>query len=530
VIGARTLAALGLLALAALGAGGRGLLRAGYLDGLTATACVLIGLFAALAVALLAVGWRPGRRSRWHLGWSRSRRLLELPAPVQVALLAATFTCIGLLAFGNREAAVLAAVPDQLRAMSLTERCGDAAGAPAVTEAAPEPAPAPAARGCALIRRAYELGYADDLGECAPRAAEAEAEAAQAQAAAPCTARQDDEPALHYLWRILDDRAGDVAATDPAGAVARGVRELETRFGYLDTLWAHQKHSVTASPHAAHHLWTNLEAPRAGSWLASLVAGDRCHDWTDLALRVRWPDGERAASALVEHALAQLLFNQRFGNPAGNCPEYTVHWGAPADACARLVASPASFLDRHDALEPIEAVLDRHRRRSELRGLDRELGETVRSAPPPAEAVVSLQCFVVGAGGAGPATATEVSIDRVTLPVRELRAAAIAVTGAGQLEVYQQLATLLAGGRYAGPIAEEASPARALASPPGPAALEGEGFALARLEVLRQADPFLGNGWPLESDELRQVYPFHLHLDHFIDAFRRRYRMQRGRL
>lgn len=528
MIGARTLAAVGLLVLAVLAAGGRGLLEAGYLGRLTATACLLIGGFAALSVALLCVAWRPGRRSRWHLGWSGSGRLVELPSAVQVALLGATFACVGLLAFGNREAAVLAAVPDQLGSMSLYQGCDK--DSPVAAEPAPATAPAPAARGCALIRRAYELGYADDLGECAPQQDEPAATAEASGAAAPCTARQEGEPALHYMWRILAGRGAEVAALDATGALRNGLRELETRFGYLDTLWAHQGHSVTASPHAAHHLWTNLPAPGSQSWFARLLGPDPCIEWAELALRVRWDGVARAPSALLEHAWAQLLFDRRYGEPVGNCPEYTIHWDAPVDACARLAGSPADFLDDTGALDPIAAVLDRHRRRGELRDLDRELDQSPRPAAPPADAVVSLQCFVIDPAGDGRARASEAVVRGFALPVRELRTAAVEPSGAAQLEVYQQLASLLAGGRYSGPVIDEASPARILQTPPAPADLEGEGFALARLEVLRDADPFLGAGWPLEREELRDVYPYHLHLARFIDAFRRRYHMQRGRL
>ena len=60
--------------------------------------------------------------------------------------------------------------------------------------------------------------------------------------------------------------------------------------------------------------------------------------------------------------------------------------------------------------------------------------------------------------------------------------------------------------------------------------LEGEGFPLARLEVLEPADPFAGARWPLRRADLAEIYPYQRFLFSFIDGFRRRYLAQRGRL
>src|SRR6185436_10346329 len=55
----------------------------------------------------------------------------------------------------------------------------------------------PNAPGCELIRRAYALGYAKDLGDCGVTKA-------RAAAAAVCTLRQRDEPFAHYAWRFFE--------------------------------------------------------------------------------------------------------------------------------------------------------------------------------------------------------------------------------------------------------------------------------------------------------------------------------------
>ena len=51
-----------------------------------------------------------------------------------------------------------------------------------------------------------------------------------------------------------------------------------------------------------------------------------------------------AASKVLEHVVAQLLFEATYDAAAGSCREYHVHWSAPLDACARLAAGPEAFL------------------------------------------------------------------------------------------------------------------------------------------------------------------------------------------
>jgi hypothetical protein len=55
-------------------------------------------------------------------------------------------------------------------------------------------------------------------------------------------------------------------------------------------------------------------------------------------------------------------------------------------------------------------------------------------------------------------------------------------------------------------------------------------FWLTRLDLLRDADLFLGNDWLARRPDLLEVYPYHLHLQNFIEIFRRQYRQREGRL
>src|SRR5262249_38171530 len=158
---------------------------------------------------------------------------------------------------------------------------------------------------------------------------------------------QIGEPYLHFAWRRL---AGlDLAGADPVGAIARRVDAIDTRAHHLDLLIARTLDAIAGKPHAAHHLWIDLPDPRPAP---PLVSRTRCDQrYVDLAVWPKW-DGA-PPGAVVEHVLGQLLFATRFGPPPASCREVTVHWGAPPDACARLVADPTGFLADAGALDSV---------------------------------------------------------------------------------------------------------------------------------------------------------------------------------
>lgn len=534
-IGAKSLAALGVATAAAGIAGARGLLSASYLTRLSGPSCFFVGLFAAVAAALVARGWRPDRPSRAAVTMRGGRPVIEqapapreLPAVLQRALLSLVFACIGLGAFTNQASARLTALPDTLGTPSKSEYCIDEEPEKAAKPAAP--AVEPEVQGCALIKRAYKLGYAKSLGACAPKNVEAAAAPEEKKASAPCELRQLDEPFLHYTWRLLAQRGDQLSGVAPVDYVSDGVSDFRTKLDYADSLVSAQAQAVEATPHASHHLFTNLPAPRAQSWIESLLHPDDCAArWAALPI---WPQvsGDHAPSRLVEDVFGQLLFGHDFGPTPGNCTEQIIHWNMPADACARLAKDPTGFLAAHGALEPVEEVLARRQSKLAIRRMQSALDRpALGNPPPPADHVVSLQCFVVDPAGDGQVTSTDVVIDGETIPVRTLRAPEPVPSGAGPLDVYQHLAALLAGGGYSGPTGETAIETIGH-EPPQPGSLSHESFRLARIDELVAADPFLGIRWPLDRPDVVQVYPFRAHLAEFVDSFRSRYYAQRGRL
>jgi hypothetical protein len=218
--------------------------------------------------------------------------------------------------------------------------------------------------------------------------------------------------------------------------------------------------------------------------------------------------------------LGQLVFAPRFGTTA-SCSDYVIHWGAAPDTCSRLAADPVAVLDRDGGLAELRAVLDRRLRQLELGALAKVLDREPPVTPPAASAIASLACFVVDPAARGAATGSTVAIDGDSIGLREIRVPAVRTGDDGPIDVYDALATLLAG-RDGG------------VDPPGrtvePVEPSGEDFLLARLDPLIDGDPFRGARAPLRRPELVGVYPFEHHLHAFIEAFRRRYLAQRGRL
>lgn len=493
-----------------------------HLHSLTMQTCLLIGVFASVSAALIAQLWR----NRDDRGADRRR----IPPGLRTLVFVVVFAGVGLVAFDNRRTGLLLDLADG-PGLSLSTYCkAERTEEPAqVVQAA---APAPRVRGCALIRRAYRLGYAKDLGECAPRkAAAAKNKRERRRAAAICHDRLADEPLFHYAWRVLSDRAGKAGDIDPVGLARANLAEFETKLGYVGSLIARQRHAITASPHSAHHLWVNLPAPSSRSLVQRyLVPRDHCSNrYNDMQTRLRWGEGDKARSALVAHALGRLLFDPALGKPAGYCGEYTIHWGASADACDKLARDPVSFLRDSGAYDSVQAVFARYAARADLRQLAKKLGDKPAASPlPDPRRLVSFQCLIVDANGDGTLKAAEARVGNYTVDVRQVHAV-LDSGGPRQLAAYTALALVFSGVGYNGPVIQDAVGDLAK-RPAATADVVGDDLVLTRLDGLRQSDPFVAGAPALAEPRLVDVYPFHHHLHNLVTAFRRAYVRQRGRL
>jgi hypothetical protein len=449
-----------------------GMLGAAELGRLSVASCLVLGVLTSLCVGLIGAGGGLGRAGgagldlrRWALvaegelpgrspklrdaGDPGAPKVRQLPGWTLRLLLGATFLAIAAATLGNHGVV-------RLRELGAggppAGRCADPSAAAAAPEELDEPEPLPPPppvdqAGCALVRRAYQLGYSSSLGSCAPKQAAAPVPVARkiAPPPEPCTRRQIDEPFLHYAWRRWAEAARWFSDVRPVAGSVKQAEEVRTKLGYFGALTASSGHALGAVPHAAHHLWIALPDPRPSNWLMKHLAGRDCEArYVEVPLWRRWKPGEEAA--LVEHALGQLLFSSRFGTTTA-CANYRFHWGAEAGACDRLLADAPAFLREQGEWDDVAGVLDRRSRQLELRTLARTLGRHEPPEPPPATAVVSLSCVRVDPSLAvAEVTGKVAKVEGQPLGVRQLRLPKIAVEGDGPIELVAQLAKLLAGG------------------------------------------------------------------------------------
>ncbi|HEY5928294.1 MAG TPA: hypothetical protein VIV11_41685, partial [Kofleriaceae bacterium] len=505
MIGAKSIAAIFLAAfLVAVGVI-TGKLAPSHLAHLSPGACFAVGLLASLALGLTMAGWRPDVRSAASERATRiaaplprasatttklreaeavaPRAPRELPATAQRVLVLVGFASIALVAIDNHAAARIADYPRAVSEPTASTYC---LPQPPEEVAAPAPPPPPEEQpGCALVKRAYQLGYRKSLGDCAPKQQAVAVVVDPVTRKEICERRQLDEPWLHYAARKVGGAFGAVADKNPVEVAQHQASELRTHVDFLPDRLADIKHSITGTPHAAHHVWINLPNPHPGTLGEKLTGAPRCEErFEHLPLWPRWTDADR--SRAVEHVLGQLLFAARFGTTA-SCADYVIHWDAPADACTKLAADPIGFLDG-DALASVRGVLDRRRRQIAVGELTKALGRPEPRTPPPAAAVVSLHCFSIDPAGTGVPTGKTIAIDGDELGLREVRVREVKPTGAGPIDIYRGLAALFAG------TFDQVAPDAGVE----PSIVEGNDFMLTRIDALSDADPFRGARWPLE--------------------------------
>ncbi len=319
MIGVKTLAVV-----AAGGRGGRraawarGLLDPRYLDSLSAASCIAVGALAAPdrradRGRLAARRAQPRRRSMRARASVRvaGRRAIELPAAVQHALFA---TAVGL-----RRAERLHQ-PGHRAADSAARGAGRAIVEPAVrprSSAAPArpAAPAPEIPGCALVRRAFQLGYTKSLGllRAEDRRGRAGRDRPRRARCARTTSRCSTSPGGAWSTR---------SARSPRWIRSPRHRTAPPRW---PSSWitstrspAHQGHAVAAHPRASHHLWINLPAPLRVSWLRALVDPARCAEHAEhVPLWRGWTDQPEPASALVDDVVGAAPVLARLRPAAG---------------------------------------------------------------------------------------------------------------------------------------------------------------------------------------------------------------------
>lgn len=444
-----------------------------------------------------------GARRRIVIGENTEGEAFDLSPRARLVASVAIAAILALAAIGSRALDQLSLAYDRAASAKSAAFCPD-------EEEKPPQAKDPNEPGCELVRRAYALGYAKGLGECAPKK-----ETAGVAARLVCTRRQRDEPVLHYWWRLLADFTGNLRRTTRVGYFKQSLQDFRRRSAHLASLGRAEGEIIASAPHAAHHVWTNLPDPMDGAFEAATCTGR----YLRLPHRPDPPGGPMRASKVFEHVMAQLLFEGTYDGGA-HCREYHVHWGAPVDACERLAKSPEVFLRSQGALDDIKGALERYRVAMDLTSLG-------GPKPPLPSFFLSFGCYVEGDGPAE--VTTPLTFSELPFTADTVRVLPSLPEGSLFVDRYDAVARLFVKGFHYGSLLSEAG-LETGATGNVEAAFASSEFLLTHAYELDGVDIYVDPGWISRRPDLLHVYPYERHLKNYVEFFRRQYRRERGRL
>lgn len=488
----------------------------------------------------------------------------ELPSMVRQLLSIGIFISLALLTLGNSEFNRLKQFPAEVMA-------SDSGYCPTKEEAEN----APPKQGCELIIRAYKLGYAKDLGICEP-------EQVDPEKMQVCEKRRRDEPYLHYMARLLLKTANSAVAFFEDNKA----RQIEDKFRLqlkdIEVLRDYQRYAISAAPRASHHIWTNLPYPGnefVEKYRKYLNPSYCIEEFQNQTNTIRLADNDpRQDSKVLEHVYGQLLFNPKSRNTVAFCKEYKIHWNSAQDTCDRLVKDPQSVLVQSEVLEEIQLVLHRHDIANSILSLDenikkiegagddkkqekndsadknksaeksgsrnkdknRQQGKIVKDRIAKDKnqlrsknQLVSFQCFMQTEKEHKRNKKRTVKMDGTQFLVRTNYFPKLESKGDTQIAMYKQFSGLLENRFHYSKLSSRSDinieAEMGIRREEGPMLQEPD-YLLTRLEKLKNIDIFLDNSWVLEREDLLDVYPYHVHLQNYVNSFRDEYKDKHGRL
>ncbi|MEM6733694.1 MAG: hypothetical protein AAF658_19195, partial [Myxococcota bacterium] len=408
----------------------------------------------------------------------------ELPRVFSLVTVVSTTFVIGVTTLDARALHLLEGFPERLG--SVTGRLCPEPGT-AVTKKKDDKL------GCALVRRAYALGYADSLGDC-EESEEIEIEI--------CTLRQSDEPLLHYAWRRLRESSARWTTVGQTTPLQEAVEEFRRNTERIQPLYETQADVLGAAPRAAHHVFTNLPHPGGliGGTAGELFDPRSCTERYRRLSHRHEPseDATLESSRAFDHVFGQLLFETRYDDPVGYCPEYVVHWQSPSDVCERLVKDAAIALDDVGARAMTDRVFDRYERERNLSAVRPSLGKNARSRP--VQWVLSFQCYMEEERFAPLQRNMDVTYRGKQFTVVELRAPP--PPPGRPAERYGLVASLMAPEFQYGLLFSEALNDDDPEAQVSQAFFAEDGGYLSRLGLLSTIDVFLRDNWLLERPDM----------------------------
>ena len=432
-------------------------------------------------------------------------KIVETPHSIQRTLVFCCFLMMGLLVFNQREISLLEKFPAQLT-LGKTQYCEDQDDNMQKAEDRPE---------CQLVLRAFRLGYATELGDCG-----------NVETGPPklCTRRQKDEPYLHYAGRLL---ANSYQITfgqfSDDQALEKYSKRWEQDLDRLESMTKTKVAEVTGQPRSSHFVISNLPAPEnpTWAWLRDTFQPSRCiNDYSLLANKIPDPQNGPGLSQTFLLAAGHLLFDPKYRQTITNCKEYQFLWDTPVDNCHQLSKNPQPTLQALGIYRSIHTLLQRYKHKA--------LSHP-QATLPRSDQVVSISCFNYKATNKS-FIRKNIEVDGYQISLKIFSYPTLEYKTGDSIEVFKIVSSLASKRFHYGKLLSKASLSTDSAIEVTEELLNDEDFRMTRLAFLEDLDVFLAPSWIMNRDDLLQVYPYYLHLSHFVDSFRLNYSQSRGRL
>lgn len=555
-----------------------------YLKGLNNELSFFIGLFSIIFGIGVYHFWKLGERSVYYLhlvqdvdmpkdaisifnykglsfgiGNQANVDVIELSPIIQKIICIVCLFNVALFTFDNSGFEKLKTLPSQFETAE-KEFCPE--NDEGINDSVPE--------GCELIIRAHRLGYARDLGICEPKKIDPD----KMQV---CQKRRVDEPYLHYMSRLFVNSLVKQKEFFKNNEIERIKDKLELQVNNLETLRDYQAYAIGSAPRASHHIWTDLPYPqhyivqKYREYLDPNHCIERFQKQTNTITLAK--DDERKNSKLMEHVYGHLLFNPKSPLTVGFCKEYKIHWNAEPDVCERLAQDPENVLEDEGVLPEVNLVLQRHNIANAILSLEEKIRK-IENADEPVDAnnetlkdnikrvsdkkvsqkkgvdvkskiakskqeirkkneLVSFQCFMQENVPNQRSKKNTFKLDATDFTVTTRYFPVIEKYGESQIAMYNEFSKVLEERFHYSQLTSRSDveiEGVSTDTSDKQQYLEEPSYLFARLDILKNVDIFLGNSWVLERDDLLGVYPYHVHLQNYVNTFRAKYQERHGRL
>ncbi len=424
----------------------------------------------------------------------------------QFVLIFLSMILAGVLTFSQREIALIEKFPQQLT-WGQTKFCPDPNQGRLQAEERPE---------CQLLLRAHKLGYAEDLGDCG-----------EFVEGPPvwCDLRQKDEPYFHFAWRRLKEAytAVETKVESIHFDTKKYEAEIKKEIERLKPLARNKFAEVAAEPRSLHFILSSLPEPEGWTWRTikrRLLPSQCLVTESDYPNKLPEPESDQDLSNNLVKAFGHLLFDYGYSRVISSCKEYHFLWGLKEDTCGEIRKNPKAKLAQLGLLKPIRKIIQRYE--------DKRISYPNEESLQPRD-VISINCLEYGKKRIRQKV-YQVKLDSHGLWLKVLQHPKLEYKSGDSVQSFQ-LASKLGSLRFNyGPLLSRSTLSGDEESLVTEDMVTQEDYRFTRVVFLEEVDVFLNPYWLLEREDILEVYPYYLHLTHFVNSFRNNYAQGRGRL